>query len=400
MRVVLRRRRDRERGAIAIMMAFSVVMMCLCGALVVDFGMAYVNKTQAQTAADAGALAAGKVYAQAKASCSGTVLNAPAGTQSTAEQAAEEIRAANMPNSDAGTLTVACDADGVLKVTYDVQADSPIGLGAVVTADDHMTVARYAAVKYGVSQKAVGNLRPWMICGAQVPAGPPFAPLVVEIGFPGNGHKPTKACTPNKPGEWWKTLCYKGKGSNPETEQAIRQGCDQVTIAPSTPGNPNPSTELIKDCNPTYDGVHYPPDKNKYIETTYCLKDDTGRDVKNLDDAWSSLLGQTIAMPVFCDSAPAGAPQCNPTSVASDTKATWPVWKIAAVTICGFALKGKYSSSTLPTGDCNNFNTDALVPTDFKSSEVGFLVIFKGLLSSGDTGGFPTQVDSTLRLVE
>ena len=49
-------------GAIAIMMAASVVMLCICGAIVVDFGMAYVNKRQAQTAADAGALAAAQVY--------------------------------------------------------------------------------------------------------------------------------------------------------------------------------------------------------------------------------------------------------------------------------------------------------------------------------------------------
>ena len=122
--------------------------------------------------------------------------------------------------------------------------------------------------------------------------------------------------------------------------------------------------------------------------------------MKNLDDEWATLLGKTIAMPVFCDQAPAGTPQCDPSTVASDTKATWPVWKIAAVTICGYALKGAYSSSTLPTGDCNNMNVHALDPKNFDKADIGFLVIFKGMLTSGSTGGFPTQVDSSLRLVK
>jgi Flp pilus assembly protein TadG len=396
--MVLSRRRCDERGAIAIMMAASVVMLCICSALVVDFGMAYVNKRQAQTAADAGALAAAKVYKEAKATC--TTTGVSGGDYAAALDEAEALRVANMPNSDPGQLTVTCDSDGVLEVNYDVQADSPLGLGSLVTGTDHTTVGRSAAVKYGFAQEAVGNLRPWMICGAQVPAGPPFAAEVVPIGFPKNGHQPPTGCTPNKPGSWWKTECVDGGGSHNDAEQAVLVGCDQVTIAPSTPGNPNPSTELIKDCNPSYDGVNYPPNKNKYIETSYCLADDTGRDVKGLADEWDTLLGKTIAMPVFCDKAPAGAPQCNPSTVASDTKATWPVWKIAAVTICGYAMKGVYSSSTLPTGDCNNLNTYGLAPTNFDKADIGFLVIFKGLLSSGDTGGFPTQVDSTLRLVE
>jgi Flp pilus assembly protein TadG len=395
--MVLRDGRRDERGAIVIMMAASVVMLCICGALVVDFGMAYVNKRQAQTAADAGALAAANVYKKAKASCTSSGVTGGSFTSALAE--AEALRKANMPSSDPGTLSVGCDA-GVLQVKYDVQAKSPLGLGSIVTGTDHTTVSRSAAVKYGFAQQAVGNLRPWMICGAQVPAGPPFANEVVPLGFPTNGHKPTAGCTPNKPGSWWKTLCVDGGGSHNDTEQAILVGCDKVSIAASTPGNPNPSTELIKDCNPSYDGVHYPPNKNSYIETSYCLADDTGRDVKNLDDEWATLLGKTVAMPVFCDSAPEGAPQCNPSTVASDTKATWPVWKIAAVTICGFALKGKYSPDTLPTGDCNNMNTYGLKPTNFASGDIGFLVIFKGLLSSGDSGGFPTQVDSTLRLVK
>ena len=78
------------------------------------------------------------------------------------------------------------------------------------------------------------------------------------------------------------------------------------------------------------------------------------------------------------------------------------MWKIAAVTICGYALKGVYSSSTLPTGDCNNMNatTPKVKPQNFGSADIGFLMIFRGLLQAGDTGGFPVEVATSMRLVE
>src|SRR5690349_20666012 len=100
-------------------MAASMLMVCMLGAFVVDFGMAYVNKNKAQAAADAGALAAGREYAVAKATCStttgaGTVV-APAGTQAKAETEANAVRAANMPGSKAGTISAVCE-DGAIKV--------------------------------------------------------------------------------------------------------------------------------------------------------------------------------------------------------------------------------------------------------------------------------------------
>ena len=60
MRIRLNRRhRDRdERGAFAIMFVAMATMLLVMGALVVDFGMAYVNKGHAQTTADASVLAA------------------------------------------------------------------------------------------------------------------------------------------------------------------------------------------------------------------------------------------------------------------------------------------------------------------------------------------------------
>ena len=49
--------------------ALLTTLLCVMAAFVVDFGQAYVNKNQAQAAADAGALAAGKVYMDAPGTC-------------------------------------------------------------------------------------------------------------------------------------------------------------------------------------------------------------------------------------------------------------------------------------------------------------------------------------------
>ena len=131
-----------------------------------------------------------------------------------------------------GKLNVTCDGDTV-KVGYDVTANSPLGLGSLVTGTDHMTVDRQAAVKFGTAQEGVGNLRPWMICGTQVPDGPYPSTKVVEIGFPTGGHNPPKGgCTPNKPGSWWKTMCFNGGGSHGDSYQNVLVGCDTVTLCP------------------------------------------------------------------------------------------------------------------------------------------------------------------------
>lgn len=379
MRVVLRRRRDDdERGVVAILVAMLAITLLVMSAIVIDFGTAYVNKRQAQTAADAGALAAAKVYANADASCAtGTVVG---GSFSEAQAEAEAVRQENFPGSKPGTLAAVCE-DGAVKVSYDVQADSDVGLGQLVIDADHITVARHAAVKWSTSQSSVGGLRPWMVCSAQIPSGG-LPSAVVAIGLPGNGHLPTDAnCdNPNKPGDWWRTTCYNSGGAHGETEQNVLTGCDTVEIVPGQDPTDTPaerSSYLQSMCGP---------------ESHYCLHDDSGRDVKTLADEWDTLLGETIAMPVFC----AGT-DCDPTSVTRG--GNWPVWKIAAVTVCGYAMKGKVSS-VMPAGDCTTSNTSGLSTATFTKDDIGFLLIFEGLIEAGGPTTFPVEVDTRLRLVE
>jgi Flp pilus assembly protein TadG len=415
MRVLLMRRRRSERGAVAVIVALLAVALLVMGALVVDFGMAYVNKNRAQEAADAGALAAGKVYADAKAYCSGTTVQTADPLPANALAAAEEMRAANMPDTPPGALSVTCpDADGAVTITYSVAAKSPVGLGALVSGEDHIDLERHATVKWGTSQKTVGSLRPWMICAGQLPVGP-LPNKVIEIGFPGNGHKPPPAgaCEADQAGSWWITSCNGvANGNQAATYQAVASGCDQTSLAPlPTPAPTTPAAlgnALLRACNTSTDT---PPKQNgPWVDSTYCMKRDSGYNVKTIAPAWKNLLGQTIAMPVFCDT-----PQCSPSSLLTGSngkvvsQAEWPIWKIAAATVCGYALHGAYSSdpapvgngsSTLPTGDCNNLNTDHLKPTDFDSGDTGFLLIFKGMIEPGGLTSFPVDVKTTLRLVE
>ena len=129
-------------------------------------------------------------------------------------------------------------------------------------------------------------------------------------------------------------------------------------------------------------------------ESLYCLHDDSGRDVKKFTDEWDTLLGDTIAMPVFC-----AEPQCTPSSVTSG--GNWPVWKIAAVTVCGYAMKGQRSSETLPPGECQARNTSGLSPkTTFGDKEdLGFLVIFRGIIAAGTPATFQ-GTKTSMRLIE
>lgn len=153
MRVLLSRPRG-ERGAVSLVVAFMMVVLCLCAAFVTDFGIAYMNKRQVQTAVDAAVLAAGKVYANQPGGC--TALRDSTSLRAAADQAADDLRRANLPgtataSADAAfNVVLACTASG-LTVDYAVSMDSPVGLGQLATHTDHVTVDRAAQVTIGMN---------------------------------------------------------------------------------------------------------------------------------------------------------------------------------------------------------------------------------------------------------
>jgi hypothetical protein len=299
------------------------------------------------------------------------------------------MRLANMREPDKGTgaLTPVVCQDGAVTARYTVQTDSPVGLGQLAGSEDHLTVSREAVATYGTSGKGVGSLRPWMICGAYVPDPPVFPSKVIAIGLPGNGHLPSALDTdcdnPNMAGVWWRTQCLNEGGAHGDMLTNIREGCDTVKIVPNQDATDTPAertAQLQGECR---------------TESEHCMVDDTGRD-SNSPQAfreWEKLVGKTVAMPVFC-----AKPTCSPTSVVR--RGNWPVYKIAAVTICGVSIN--HSDSAMSTEpECAN-NPDGHTPaTTFDGhGDMGFLVVFKGLIESGGASEFTVDVETTMRLVE
>ncbi|WP_323097569.1 pilus assembly protein TadG-related protein [Intrasporangium sp. YIM S08009] len=155
MRVLLRRLPiDRnERGAVTLIVTFCMVALCICAAIVTDFGMAYVNKRQAQTAADAAVMAAGKVFSGKSGTCASLIGDMT--LMSSAETAADQLRLANLPNSPNVDLVPSC-ATGTLTLDYHVSINSPLGLGQMVSGSDHLTVDREAQSSLKVVTTIVG----------------------------------------------------------------------------------------------------------------------------------------------------------------------------------------------------------------------------------------------------
>ena len=154
MRVLLRRRPLAERGAVTLVVAFCLIGLCITVAIVTDLGMAYVNKRQAQTAADAAVLAAAKVFAGKLGNCA--TLTGDAALMSSANAAADQLRLANLPGSPDVNLEPSCGT-GTLTLDYHVNIKSPLGFGQLVMASDHITVDREAQVSVSVVTTLVGD---------------------------------------------------------------------------------------------------------------------------------------------------------------------------------------------------------------------------------------------------
>ena len=135
-------RRD-ERGAVALVVTFMMIVLCICAAMVTDLGMAYVNKRQAQTAADAAVLAAGRVIAGQPGSCTDIAANTL--LMQTANEAADDLRQENLPGSPDADLVASCST-GSLTLDYHVNVDSPLSDRSIVMGTDQINVDREAQV--------------------------------------------------------------------------------------------------------------------------------------------------------------------------------------------------------------------------------------------------------------
>lgn len=338
------RRRD-ERGAIAIMAAAVATALFVVAAFAVDFGMAYNSKRQLQTAADAGVLAAAAVYTKYPGTCSTLALNTAYRTE--AQTAADKYRLENRPGSTGTTIAVTCNAQGELEVTYATTGSTEKVFGQLAGGGGStITTSRTASAVVDVPPAVSENVRPYMLCSADVPVGTPGG--VVEIKPPGQAHGGSDCAGAEAGGNWWFVDCQteggnsNGSMSAEEMGEAIRNGCTN-TISIVRPQNSSTSGTLSSSLTANC--------KTGSPATASCLDGDTGNSSlqnKKAYEAWDDILGKSVIFPVFCTD-----PTCSPDTVSgTGTNSRYPVYKLAAAVVCGFHIYDN-NVKVSATGDCS-----------------------------------------------
>ncbi|MEO5664776.1 MAG: pilus assembly protein TadG-related protein [Nocardioides sp.] len=350
MRVQVRRRRRDERGVVAILVAIVAVVLLILSAFVVDLGMAYTSKRQLQTAADAAALAAAKRFAAEPGTCAQLAAN----FSDEAEDIAEDIAEINRPEQVKEDFDVTCLTSGpykgALEVTYSASGVTPTVFGRSAVGPEIQTERRASAVVYVPGSDL--KLRPYGLCSLDVPAATSMPTGVLEVKMPGQAHAGSGCPSAQGGGNWWFMSCpgTSASGMNPhEIAAAIRDGCPTgaEVVDPQDASSPTAlSTSLTAHCS-----------TQAHVGLS-CLDADTGNSsLQNPEPvaAWGDVLGETIVVPVFC-----ALPTCDPTTVdGSGSGRVYPVFKLAAVVVCGYHMYDK-GSDTSNTGDCaGNTFTDS-----------------------------------------
>jgi len=351
-----RRVRRSERGAVAVITAVFLVVMVGLSAFVVDLGMAYANKRQAQTAADAAALGAAVVYGQQPASSGCEGLRA-AGDDEANAQAVEKVGQNDdtMIDDRPGELTdwqTECTDNG-LEISVEVSTTSPNVFGRSAGKEGDYDVARTAKAVVSAATSVGGDLRPLALCSRDLLPLTVFPTPVMKFEGPSSG--PTAPedsdCPRADPaGNWWTLDCPSQNGA---LADEIRNGCaNPVSIVPGQPAPDDAglSSHLLGHC-PTVGA-----------DPAACLGGDPGmlRDSPS-KAALQSLIdsGETVYFPVFC-----GTTACDPPAIHADggDNSIFPVFRIVAARLCGYHLGngagGYYQTSD---GDCGSSSFDASV---------------------------------------
>jgi Flp pilus assembly protein TadG len=388
MRIIHRSRqrtRTDERGAIAILAAALMVVLLIASAFTVDFGVAYVSKRQLQTAADSAALAAAAVYSKYPGTCA--QLTANVAYKSEAQTVANSYRTKNRSGSTGTTITPSCNAQGELVVGYSATASTATFFGVIIGTNS-ITTSRTASAQVDVPNAVNHGIRPYALCSADVPTGPTPSG-VVEIKPPGQAHGGSLCADAQAGGNWWFVTCDipgggQSDGSPKNMGTAIEQGCTN-TIKIVTPQNKTTpatlSTSMTVNCSAGKPA------------TSSCLDGDTGNSsLKNKDgyEAWDTILGKKIMLPVFCST-----PTCNPDTVSgTGTNTRYPVYSIAGVVVCGYHIYDK-NSKVSNTGDCaGNTFTSAYVSGQDKK-DVYFYLKFTQVLTSSDQSASDCALGTT-----
>ena len=375
-------RRRNERGAVAILSAALATILCLMAGFSVDFGMAYNMKRQLQTSADAAALAAASVYAKYPGSCSQLIAKTAYKTE--AQAAADSESLANQSARQTSPISVACTSDGSLSVTYSNSGATPSLFGKLAGVGSSITTARSATASETVSPGAATGVRPMAVCSAALPPLNTDTKTFYRIDNPYDGHKKVPACPDaGAAGNWWTVDCPEERtGSTGVLTTEILNGCnDGVSIAGSGSTAAALTVSLETAC------------PSAPLGSEQCLSGDPGQmDSGGIENSWGWLIDhQTpIVLPVFCV-----APQCTESTLdGTGTNAVFPVYKLAAVVVCGyhFGKNVKYAKTSLSASDPCYGNTLTPAVMSDTSSDNYMQVVFVPQETSGGT----TQTECAL----
>jgi len=330
-------------------------------------------KRQLQTSADAAALAAASVYAKYPGSCSQLIAKPAYKTE--AQAAADDEALANESDRQTNPITLSCASDGSLEVTYSNTGATPSLFGKLAGVGSTITTGRTATAADTVSPGAATGVRPMAMCSASLPPLDKDYNQFVRIDNPSDGHKKIPACPDaGAAGNWWTVDCPEERtGSTGVLTTEILNGCnDGVSVAGSGSTAAALTISLETAC----------PSAPQGSET--CLSGDPGQmDSGGIENSWGWLIDhQTpIVLPVFCV-----APQCTESTLdGSGTNAVFPVYKLAAVVVCGyhFGKNVKYTKAMSTSDPCYG-NTLPDVTSD-TSDDNYMQVVFVSHQTSGGT---------------
>lgn len=381
-----------ERGAVAVLVALLALALVGMSAFAVDFGMAYANKRQAQTAADAAALSAamefGKLSASGGCEAMRSAGQANANTEALAKLEQNDDTMIGDPNTPGGVgdatlvggqVQAACTTNG-LEVTVQVATTSPNVFGRVTSEGsktDEYTMVRSAKAIVEAAGAVGAGLRPLALCSRDLLPLTTFPTPVMRFVGPGTGNGAPSDCPGAAPGGNWWTLNCPENANNGDLAANIAQGCKApVAIVPNQPaaGNSALRTHLLNYCTTS-------PTRRES-----CFTNNPGNlaDI-NSADALEALVvsGKTIYFPVFC-----GTPTCSPGAVTTDAgnNTIYPVFRLVAGQLCGFHLGNsrRFPAQSGMTGACAN-NPQGFNPMENDNGTNYLLISIKQMQVSGGT---------------
>ena len=361
-----------DGGAIAIIVALLTTVIFLLAGFATDFGMAYTSKRDLQNSADAAALSAAQTFANGSGNCDALRSALSSSAQTTADSIAQQNVAGFAKSWQRNEWNVMCPGDvgrviagdKGLEVAYGNQAITPTTFGALAGISS-IAASRRAVASVFVPDSLTG-LRPYMICigdAQRVQANPA---TIQRVDFPSCG---------NAPGNWYTVECPPpddGNG-NPVLANNTENGCSSpVNIVDTSSANGDPA-QIVNLLKAACNGVSKTSDGLKG-----CMVADTGNDMtsKNVRDAWNTLLGKVIVLPVFDPN----------TVVGNGSNAKYPVKAMIAVRVCGYQWQSGKANGSVTTGDC------AGTPSPLPSGSDYLYLRYSHWIASGSSVGTKCQL--------